>query len=192
MVPSVHNVFSLCVTKHTISTKILNLKLQFINGGWEPHLVIKILSAKACTITLLQNPTLCHLLFMSHWDTIVASVTADYIMSTGQCNSRYNWLWHIRKWQISSKNLKRQFSEGSAGAEAGYDMKTTYKLENGEIEDLTLGQVGSPHDLYLQPSFYFLSVPNDSIGYCGTSVGLSSLERSCSRIFPLNSLLSCS
>lgn len=41
------------------------LKLQLTNGGLEPHLVIKILSAKACAITL-QNPTLCRLPFMSH------------------------------------------------------------------------------------------------------------------------------
>lgn len=85
--------------------------------------------------------------------------------------------------------MKRQFSEGSAGAEPGYDMKTTYKLEDEEIPDLTLDQVGNPHNLYLEPSFYSLSAPNDWIGYCGTSVGLSSLEGNYSRMFPLNFLL---
>lgn len=95
-------------------------------------MLVKILSAKACAITLLQNPTLCRLPFMSHWDATVASVTVDYVMSGGQCNSRHNWLWHVRKWQISPRNLKRQFSKGRAGAEPGCEVKTTYKLKDGE------------------------------------------------------------
>lgn len=168
------------------------LKLQLTNGGLEPHLVIKILSVKACAITL-PNPTLCRLPFMSLWDTIVASVRADYVMSTRQYNSRYNWLWHVRKWQISSRNLKRWFSKVREGAEPGCEMGTAYKLEAGKIPDLALSQLGSPHNLYLAPSFCSLNAPDDWIGYYATLVCSIFPRRDLfSRMFSLNSLLFCS
>lgn len=167
MVPSVHSMFSDCVPKP--------LKLQFTNGGLEPHLVIKILSAKACAITL-QNPTLCRLPFMSHWDTIVASVRTDYVMSTGQCNNNYNWLWHVRKWQISSRNLKRRFSEGRAGAEPECEMGTAYKLEDGKIPDLALSNL-EVHTIYIWYLHSVLSMhPMTGLAIMLLQFGLSSLE----------------
>lgn len=72
----------------------------------------------------------------------------------------------------NSRNLKRWFSEGSAGTEPRCEMRTAYKWEGGKIPDLALTQFGSPHNLpvYLVPSFCSLNVPNDWIGYYVTSV----------------------
>lgn len=109
-------------------------------------------------------------------DTIVASVTADYIMSAWQSNNRHNLLWHVSKWQISPRNLKRQFSEGRAVAEPGCEMKTAYKLKDGEIPDLTLGQVGNRHNLYLETSFYSLRALTCGLATVVLQLGLSSLE----------------
>lgn len=77
----------------------------------------------------------------------------------GRC---WNWMWNENCLQIE-KWIKSSF-----------------------IPDLALGQVGSPHNWYLEPSFYSLIVPNVWIACCGTQVrSIFPSRHPLSRMIPL-------